>query len=391
MLRLDHNTGGVRRNMDSYRRRDIVTLQSAGGGFSLECSAELPSDRHLDGFSMEQPLYTRTEPVLLPYFPRLFYLALCEQGFSDQQIFAGLDLSAERLQDETYRLSIEQHELFILRMLELTGDPHFALQLIDRSDVTSPSLPMMAAANSGQIAKALHSVARYNKVLTRVFTVHMRDDPQAPRMDIAVHLEHESVTYFAVSAFVLFLNRFFREPLEGADLVERLELSVAQPAGFDAVRDQYPFDVSFSQPQSCVHLDSQYLERTMRQADPQTVRLLLDMAEQQLREAEAETTLVGAVKALLVDHLASPPKLDEAARVLGISPRGLRRKLAESGTTYQGVLDSVRLTMARRLIRETDAPISSIAYELGFAHASDFGRAFKKWTGLAPTAYRQTG
>ena len=327
---------------------------------------------------MEPPLYTRTEPILLPYFPRLFYLALRDQGFEDEQIFQGMDLGVDQLHDEAYRLSIEQHEQFILRMLELTEDPHFALRLVDLQDSSASNLLMLAAANSGQIAKALRVIARYSKVMTRVFTVHMREDVESPRMDIAVHVEHDRVAYFAVSSLALFLGRFFREALAGANLVQRLDLSVAEPEGFGSVRQQFPFEVLFNQAHSCIHLDGQHLDHPMRQADPQTVRLLTDMAEQQLREAEAETSLAGAVKLLLVEQIASPPKLDEAAQILGLSSRGLRRKLAESGTTYQGILDAVRLAMARRLIRETDAPIASIAYELGFTHPSDFGRAFKK-------------
>ena len=340
---------------------------------------------------MEPPIYTRTEPILLPYYPRLFHLALRDQGFSDEQIFEGMDLGVRQLQDEGYRLSIEQHEHFILRMLELTEDPHFALRLVELQDASASNLPMLAAANSGQIAKALHVIARYTKIITRVFTVHMREDTEPPRMDITLHVDHDRVAYFAVSAFVLFLCRFFREVLDGADLVTRLELSVAEPEGFSSVRTQFPFEVHFNQTQSCIYLDSQHLDRPMRQADPQTVRLLTDMAEQQLREAEAETSLVGAVKLLLIDQVASPPKLDEAAQILGLSSRGLRRKLAESGTTYQGILDSVRLAMAKRLIKETDAPIASIGYELGFTHPSDFGRAFKKWSGQPPSVYREKG
>ena len=113
------------------------------------------------------------------------------------------------------------------------------------------------------------------------------------------------------------------------------------------------------------------------------------MAEQQLSEAESETSLVGAVKLLLVDQVASPPNLNEAAQLLGLSPRSLRRKLADVGTTYQGVLDAVRLAIAKRLLRETTTPIAAVGYELGFNNPSDFSRAFKKWAGSSPSAYRQ--
>ena len=112
-------------------------------------------------------------------------------------------------------------------------------------------------------------------------------------------------------------------------------------------------------------------------------------AQGQLEEAEAESGLVGSVKSLLIDRIASPPKLDEAAKLLGLSARGLRRKLEQSGTSYQKLLDSLRARIASRLLRDTDEPVSSIAYELGFDNPSDFGRAFKRWTGQSPSSLRQ--
>ncbi len=338
---------------------------------------------------MKIQLYTRKEPILLPYFPRLFYQALRERGFEDAQIFASLSLGVEQLFDEKYRLTIEQHETFILRMLELTGDPHFALDLVRVPNSSISSLPMLAAANSGQIVKGLRVITRYNKVLTRVMSIELFEAEDPPRIDIAVHVEHEQVAYFAISFLALFLCTFFREALDGAKLVQRLDLSMPIPDNFELVRDRFPFEVHFSQPSNCVVLDGQQLDHPMREADPHTLRMLIDMAEQQLREAEAETSLQGAVTQLLIEQLTSPPRLTEAAQILGLSPRGLRRKLAESGTTYQGILDSVRLAVATSLLTQTDTPIASIAYELGYSNPSDFGRAFKKWSGLPPSGYRK--
>ena len=140
-----------------------------------------------------------------------------------------------------------------------------------------------------------------------------------------------------------------------------------------------------------IYFNKELLHQPMKQADPQTVRLLLEMSERQLEEADAEMSFVGAVKSILINQVASPPKLYDAAKLLGVSSRGLRRKLEESGTTYHNILDSGRLKMATKLIKETDAPISSIAYELGFSSASDFGRAFKKWSGQSPAAVRKSG
>ncbi|MEM8499863.1 MAG: helix-turn-helix domain-containing protein [Pseudomonadota bacterium] len=338
---------------------------------------------------MKLPLYTRKEPLLLPYFPQRFYLALRDRGFDDTQIFAGMDFGSDELQDQAYRLTIEQHEQFILRMLDLTEDPHFALRLVDTLDTSTTNLPMLTAAHSGRVGNALHVIARYSKIITRVYTVSMRDDVDLPGLELAVHVEHDRVTYFAVSSLALFLNRFFQDVLNGDNLVRCMKLAINEPDDFYSVRALFPFDVVFSQSQCAIDLHSHYLDFPVRQADAQTVALLTNMAEQQLSEAEAETSLLGAVKLLLLDQLAAPPKLDDAAHMLNLSPRSLRRKLAESGTTYQGILDSVRLTLAKRLLRETDTPFASIAYELGFNNPSDFGRAFKKWSGQPPSMYRR--
>ena len=339
---------------------------------------------------MDSQLFTRTEPVLLPYYPRLFYLALRDQGYDEKQLFDGLDLSAEQLHDEKYRLTIEQHERFILRVLEITEDPHFAVQLGKQQDSSTGNLVLLAVANSGKISRALHLITRYNKVFTRVFSIRLFESDEHAIMDIETHLEHESVIYFSISAFVLFLNRYFQNVLQGAHIVKHVELAIREPDGFDEVSDEFAFPVTFDHSRIRVYFSRDLLDQPMQQADPQTVRLLMEMSERQLDEADAEMSFVGALKSILIDQIASPPKLDDAAQLLGVSSRGLRRKLEQTGTTYQQVLDSVRLKMATRLIKETDSPISSIAYELGFGNASDFGRAFKKWSGQTPASLRNS-
>ena len=332
--------------------------------------------------------YSKAEPILLPVYPRVVLLALLDLGYEEEQIFAGLDITADQLHDEKYRLTIAQHERFILRALKLTGDPHLAIRLGQQPTKRQTNLALLAVANSGQISKALYLTARYFKMVTRVFSIRSFDRSERAVMEIDLHLEHDLVSYFAMSAFALFLDRFFRKALGGAHVVQRLELRVAKPVGFDDVAERFPFEVVFGQQDTRLLFDDTLLDEPMEQADPQTVRLLMEMSERQLDEAEAEMSLVGAVKALLIEQIASPPKLEAASRQLGLSSRSLRRRLAESGTSYQKLLDGVRARMARQLITETTTPISTIADELGFGNPSDFARAFKRWTGQTPSSLR---
>ncbi len=338
---------------------------------------------------MTSPIFTRTEPILLPYYPRLVYLALLELGYDEAQLFDGLDLSAEQLQDERSRLSIEQHEGFILRALDITDNPNLAVQLGKMLGPSEGNLALMAIANSGRISKALDMMTRYHMLFTRVFSIRLVDVDERPAMELESQLEHERVNYFAISAFLLFLDNFFYRVLGGEHLLDAVDLTLSQPARFEEVRREFAFPIAFDQPKARIYFRTALLDEPLNQTDPQTVRLLIEMNERQLQEAEAEMSFVGSVKSLLVDQIVAPPKLDDAASLLGVSSRGLRRKLAEAGTSYQKLLDSLRLKIAVKLLTDTDTPVSSIGYELGFDNASDFGRAFKRWSGQSPSALRK--
>jgi len=336
------------------------------------------------------PLRTRHEPFLLPLYPLLLAKNLMERGYGERDLFAGLPFALEQLESERFRLTIDQHEQFILRLIDLTGDPHLALHLHHQDAAAGTNLTMLAIANSGQISRALHGVSRYFKTITRVFSIAGMHTDQEAVMDLDVHLEHEQVIFFAITTFALFLDAFFAEALEGKHIVLGVDLPMAEPERLATHGGDYPFALHFGTSRTAIHFRGELLDTPMPQADPQTMRLLLDVCERQLQEAEAETSFVGRVKWLLINRVGSPPRLDDAARQLGISPRGLRRRLAEAGTTFQSLLDEVRMQTASRLLRESDAPVATIAYELGFGTPSDFSRAFRKWTGESPTTFRQT-
>ncbi len=81
--------------------------------------------------------------------------------------------------------------------------------------------------------------------------------------------------------------------------------------------------------------------------------------------------------------------LPAVARALALSSRTLQRRLRAAGTTFQRVLTEERLGEAERLLVETDAPITAIALEVGFASTSRFAVAFRHRSGLRPSEWRR--
>jgi AraC-like DNA-binding protein len=95
-----------------------------------------------------------------------------------------------------------------------------------------------------------------------------------------------------------------------------------------------------------------------------------------------------ALRALLVSGHASE---DSVAAAFSMHRRTLNRRLRSERTTFRRLLDETRFEVARQLLRDTDATIDQVASGLGYSGPTAFGRAFKRWSGLAPQAWRERG
>jgi AraC-like DNA-binding protein len=78
-----------------------------------------------------------------------------------------------------------------------------------------------------------------------------------------------------------------------------------------------------------------------------------------------------------------------AAEVAGMSSRTLQRRLAAAGTSYSELVSAGRLRVAKLWLAESTMPVAEIASLLGYKEATNFARAFRRLTGVAPSVYRR--
>lgn len=103
-----------------------------------------------------------------------------------------------------------------------------------------------------------------------------------------------------------------------------------------------------------------------------------------------ETPLVDRLSQMVLRDLNTEAiEQERLAREMGMSSRTLRRKLTEQGSSFQQVLDECRMRQAVFEFRvRPDLSIAQIALRLGYAEHSNFTRAFHRWSGISPQAYR---
>ena len=87
---------------------------------------------------------------------------------------------------------------------------------------------------------------------------------------------------------------------------------------------------------------------------------------------------------------AGEPSLHAVGKQLGMSGRSVQRRLGELGLSFGDCLNRVRLEMAQALLSQPDLEIKEVAFLLGYSGSPAFCRAFRRWTGRSPQAFRRS-
>jgi AraC-like DNA-binding protein len=156
----------------------------------------------------------------------------------------------------------------------------------------------------------------------------------------------------------------------------RLEALFRAPVRFHAFADQFRFDAA-------------QLARPLVRADAWSASLFERSCRELLTELEGETSFASRLSRDLLAHPGEMPGAGDMARRLNMSERTLRRRLASQGTSWQAVVDRVRKRIAEDYLCTTSLSIQEIAELLGYTEATNFRRAFLKWTGRTPVARRR--
>lgn len=132
------------------------------------------------------------------------------------------------------------------------------------------------------------------------------------------------------------------------------------------------------------------LDYPLLRANPVLFADLLQIADDvlaKLAPVELWSVLEAAIERMLPEGELA---MSSVASWMGMSPDALQRVVRSRGTTWSEVVDRVRHRMAEALLRDLELPIASVGYRLGFATPASFTRAFRRWTGMTPEAYRRS-
>lgn len=309
----------------------------------------------------------------------------------------------------TASLSLSEYFCLLERAESRAQEAGFILRAASGTDPRSFGAVGFACMTSPTLGDAFQLAARYHIVCTDAAHWWREDviadgrkapsrangharQPGAARQSAIVFEQRgphgrgrEAATEFAL-AEMLHHARFLTQ-----EWIEPIETRFAHPCSSSPA----PFERFFGERlrwsalRNEILIPTELLERPLAKADPHLLAYFDSQSQAMLARIGEPGPIADVIAAIVRALPSGTPELAGVSAALGMSSRTLRRRLAETGDTFQSLLDQTRKTMASRYLERRDISIGEIAFLLGFSEPSPFYRAFRRWFHVSPEQYRR--
>lgn len=230
---------------------------------------------------------------------------------------------------------------------------------------------------------------RYARVLTSVSTYALEPVDEGAFMHLHRAGERRLGMRLSNEATIASIAAISREVSTEAFNPLAVYFKHAAPASIAAHEAYFGCPVHFGSDRDALLVSHETLQTPNQLGDAGISTFFETHLEAELSQLEDDTPLDRQVRTQISQSLSEGvPALSDIARCLGMSGRTLQRRLAEQGCSYQTLVDAARRQLAKRLLRQTDYSLIDVAFLTGFSEQSAFTRAFKRWAGQTPRAFR---
>jgi len=314
---------------------------------------------------------------------------LAARGHDAAAVLAGAGIDASLLNDPDASVTASAIQRFTEIAVERTGDPNLGLHLAAHTDPDSVDVHFYAMLTSPTLGTAYERLVRYQRLVNSPGTLELIVEPARA---ILQHAADDDLAGWRQAAEWMVATWVRAGRMITGMQWSPLEVHFAHAAPAD-VQDHARFfraPVHFGMAQNGLVLARSLLDAPCVRADETLMAILDRYAHDRLDAVTAADDIVDRVRSTLADELkGGEPTAAALAERLKVSPRTLSRALAAAGTSYKAVLDGLRRELALRHLGGDQLSIAEIAFLLGFADRKAFERAFKRWSGNAPAAFRQ--
>ena len=317
-----------------------------------------------------------------------------ERDVASEDLFEGTGITPGNLQDTTHMLSNQQQRLFISNVLRAFGDAGIGLDAGLRANYRDLGVLGLAMLSSPNFRHALQIGSKYARAVGLLTELDMvetsnRLGHKICFSDMPLDLKRY-VTEETFSAVLRYSETLLGEnkpqPLKVA---EYLTFNYAAPPYVEKYYEIFDCPLTFDAEETVFWYNEKLLDLTLPMSNHLASAMCESLCQKLLDDLREDDQVIKAVRSIISQNLDNTPSLDEVSRKLAMSPRTLRRKLQEQGRSYSGLVNAIKSSFAKDLLKNPSLTIVGVSEFLGYSELGNFRRAFRAWTGLSPYEFRQ--
>jgi AraC-like DNA-binding protein len=296
--------------------------------------------------------------------------------------------------DASARDEVSASEPVVREVLEATaealGEPFLALRLPEELPLRRYGLAELAARSSATLREGLARMARYASLVYPGLACALEEEAAEARWVQRAPGRVRGLGRHAHEYGLAYVLTHARRETGEAISPSRAWFAHPRPPDLGPLHRFFGTrELDFGSDSSGFALPAAALDLPMKSGDARLLATAEDLAEVALRAQPRANAFAALVAARVEAMISKDASVDAVAAALHMSPRTLQRRLEDEGGRFSEVVDSVREGLARRWLADEARTLSEIAYSLGFADLATFSRAFKRWTGKPPGAWRR--
>jgi AraC-like DNA-binding protein len=325
--------------------------------------------------------------ILAPSIANLWKV-IKSYGLDPAPLFAEQGLEYSLPIEPGTRASYHQVDRVRARAAELSRDPAFGLRAAEffhPSQIGALGYSWLA---SSSLRTAFKRLNRYIRVINDrgQFDMDETDGMVTVTISVGQDSENSAVRDDLQMAILITLCRLN----VGKDYVPRkVQMKREGPDDSQPWLDLFRCDIKFGAESNSMSFASQDVDRLLDSANPMLAQLNEQVVTRRLAQLD-QNDIPNRVRAAIMEQLPSGGVSDESiADELHMTSRTLHRRLKQGGESFRGLLNEVRQDLAEQYISDPSLTLTEVTFLLGFAEASSFSRAYRRWTGSSPSAARQ--
>jgi len=347
--------------------------------------------RSISNDAKEKPIVGLSERIYESTKLAALFDVLVDQGCPAGEILGNVNLTVDEVHSPKSRISLAELMTACKNAIRLSNDPHLPYRIGTSIHISAYGMYGFAILCCPDFRKAMAFAELYHALAAPLATIEFTEEDGLASwvIDPNARAAADPQLYRFITEMQIGIHiSLMRDVMGAAFIPDRINLAYPEAHDFGLAADQIGCRLSFASRTNQIMFRSAWLDQVASLGNKTTFPAVVALCDDLLNDLESRIGIAGTIRAHLLRNITNPPTLAAIAKLLEVSDRSLRRQLRERGISFRGLLDELRMQIALKYLRTTKLANEDIALALGFSDATNFRRAFRRWTNKSPSEIR---